>query len=407
MLNYNQHEGGENHPENPATIVSEESVVLHDPVRNGYLFLGWYDSDLYLNQITVLPEGTTSSVAVYAKWEIIVYTINYGLDGGENHSINPDTYTVNDSVSLMSPTKDGYLFTGWFYDQELSIGPISTIPRGSTGNIDVYARFLKIYSIEYDPNGGINSEFNPIAYTVDDELVLYPAERTGYDFVGWEYNGEIIDTISGLAGNILLKAVWDITHYVITYNTYGGTVLDPLSYTILDEIIFVGAEKEHYVFDGWYFDPDFEGEAVEKIEAGSVGDIELYAKYSLFEYPIVYHLNGGKNNENNPQTYNITDEIVFRAPQKNEFKFLGWYEEPEYENLIAGIGVGSYGELHIYARWEIKTYSIIYNSLFDGENHPNNPSTYTTEDEFEFLPAQREEYMFRMVCVDIRNDDSN
>lgn len=394
IYNYNQHEGGENHPENPATIVSEESVVLHDPVRNGYLFLGWYDSDLYLNQITVLPEGTTSSVAVYAKWEIIVYTINYGLDGGENHSINPDTYTVNDSVSLMSPTKDGYLFTGWFYDQEFSIGPISTIPRGSTGNIDVYARFLKIYSIEYDPNGGINSEFNPIAYTVDDELVLYPAERTGYDFVGWEYNGEIIDTISGLAGNILLKAVWDITHYVITYNTYGGTVLDPLSYTILDEIIFVGAEKEHYVFDGWYFDPDFEGEAVEKIEAGSVGDIELYAKYSLFEYPIVYHLNGGKNNENNPQTYNITDEIVFRAPQKNEFKFLGWYEEPEYENFIAGIGVGSYGELHIYARWEIKTYSIIYNSLFDGENHPNNPSTYTTEDEFEFLPAQREEYMF-------------
>ena len=41
------------------------------------------------------------------------YNIFYNLNGGTNHSDNPDSYTILYGVTLKDPSKTGYIFTGW------------------------------------------------------------------------------------------------------------------------------------------------------------------------------------------------------------------------------------------------------------------------------------------------------
>ena len=44
----------------------------------------------------------------------IAYTIAYDLAGGTVATPNPTTYTaLSDAITLVNPTREGYVFTGW------------------------------------------------------------------------------------------------------------------------------------------------------------------------------------------------------------------------------------------------------------------------------------------------------
>jgi hypothetical protein len=50
----------------------------------------------------------------YAEWSgADLYHITYILNGGDNHVMNPDYYTVDDFVQLRDPYRNGYTFGGW------------------------------------------------------------------------------------------------------------------------------------------------------------------------------------------------------------------------------------------------------------------------------------------------------
>lgn len=64
-----------------------------------------------------MPAGDAEITAEFAP---IVYSISYFLDGGENNEENPDTFTVEDGrIYLHEPTKEGYNFICWYYDEEM------------------------------------------------------------------------------------------------------------------------------------------------------------------------------------------------------------------------------------------------------------------------------------------------
>ena len=46
------------------------------------------------------------------------------------------------------PTKDGYLFDGWFSDENCTNGnQVTTIDKGSTGDKTLYAKWTPLYSV--------------------------------------------------------------------------------------------------------------------------------------------------------------------------------------------------------------------------------------------------------------------
>lgn len=105
--------------------------------KEGYEFDGWY-TDISLDPESIVDEAITGSITLYAKWNIINYTITYHLDGGSNHLDNPSSYTILDEVVLKTPSKEGYIFSGWLIDND-SNKAITQINLGSKGNLSLHA----------------------------------------------------------------------------------------------------------------------------------------------------------------------------------------------------------------------------------------------------------------------------
>ena len=189
--------------------VEEDNVTLRpltDPTRNGYEFVDWdYD----------FARSVTKDTVITAEWKIITYRITYELNGGEITG-NPSTYTVEDSVTLLSPQKDYYDFVGWNDDGK--------IEKGSTGDKVFTAEYTPtVYHITYDCGKG-NGTDNETTYTVEsDTITLSDGYYINADFMGWALDGEPITEIShGSHGDITIVAVWnmyDVTLELVTNGT--------------------------------------------------------------------------------------------------------------------------------------------------------------------------------------------
>ena len=91
--------------------------------------------------------------------------------------------------------------------------------------------------------------------------------------------------------------------YSITYHLDGGTnnVDNPASYTKNDEFPLRAPSKEGQVFDGWFGNSEFSGEAVTKIAKGTTGKKEFWAKWVAENESVAYkveHLQQNAENEN-------------------------------------------------------------------------------------------------------------
>ena len=128
------------------------SLVLEpqSPMKTGYVFAGWY-LDSGLTTFYIFDTISDEDITLYAKWDLIYYTITYELDGGINIG-NQSNYTIEtETIILNESIKDGYTFSGWYDNLEFDNDPITEITSGSTGNIVLYAKWtVNQYSIYYE-----------------------------------------------------------------------------------------------------------------------------------------------------------------------------------------------------------------------------------------------------------------
>lgn len=175
--------------ENPVEYTSDtDTFTLNNPVMDGYRFTGWTGSNGTTPEETVtISKGTTKNLEYTANFELINYELTYDLDGGtiSPADANPNTYTYNDTITLINPTKRGYHFEGWTGTGISSLTDTVIIPLNSIGNRSYTAHFaIETYDIDYILNGGI-VENNPDEYTVNDAVTLNNPTKEGYTFDGW------------------------------------------------------------------------------------------------------------------------------------------------------------------------------------------------------------------------------
>ena len=77
--------------------------------------------------------------------DILKHSITYYLDGGVNSPSNPDSFTVEDEIFFQFASKDGFAFLGWF---DKDGNPITSIEKGTNKDIELYARWADIFTIE-------------------------------------------------------------------------------------------------------------------------------------------------------------------------------------------------------------------------------------------------------------------
>ena len=136
---------GTNHPDNPESYnVLSGEITFKEPTRETYQFLGWFTSSDYTTPITgINPSEVKGPIELYAKWEKIVirYTISYELSGGELPEEIPTSFTSLEEVLLPIPTRESYVFEGWFTNPEFTGDPVAKIEVGTEGNQVFYAKW--------------------------------------------------------------------------------------------------------------------------------------------------------------------------------------------------------------------------------------------------------------------------
>lgn len=143
QITYNLN-GGKNNKKNPKTYkITSKTIKLSNPSKKGYVFKGWYCDKKCTKKVTSIKKGSTGKVTLYAKWAKEKYTITYKLNGGKNNKKNPKIYTITSKmIKLAAPTRKGYVFKGWYRDKKCT-RKVTSIKKGSTGKITLYAKWKK------------------------------------------------------------------------------------------------------------------------------------------------------------------------------------------------------------------------------------------------------------------------
>ena len=379
--------------------VESEAFQLPTPVRTGYIFLGWTGEGITEPQKTIeMPQGSTGDRTYTANWQVIEYTITLlDMDGaGTSEAL---VYTVEQPVTLPTPTREGYAFLGWTVNSDMAPQLTVVLPQGSIGNRTYTANWeLTGYTITMDLNGG--SGETALLYTViDDDFALPTPTRNGYEFVGWRGEGITTPQTSvkipkGSTGNKAYTANWKVIEYTITLDTNGGPVVSPIKYTVEDSFTLPYPLRPGYEFAGWTLDGSGMLPSTPLIiYPGTTGDLHYKAEWRLAEYTINMDLNGGSGKEK--VVYTITDEdFELPTPTRNGYEFVGWTgERITMPQTSVKIPKGSTGNKAYTANWKVIEYTII--TLLEGGNAGSSGAyVYTVEETFTLPTPTRTGYTF-------------
>ena len=304
------------------------------PTRTGHTFTGWY-KDLACTQPWDFDDWVTGDMTLYAGWRANSYTLSFDTAGGS--AIGPITQDYGTTINApAAPTKTGYIFTGW------SPALPATMPAE---NLTVTAKWtINQYTITFDTAGG--SEIAPITQDYGTDLAA-PADptKTGYTFTGWE--PELPATMP--AKNITVAAQWSINQYTITFDTAGGSAIDPITQDYGTTINAPAAPtKTGYTFTGW-------SPAIPVTMPAE--NVTVTAQWRINSYTVSLDPNGGRVSPDALSVTYLTPYGSLPTPVRSDYRFDGWYLGDE---KIEAQTVMSQASPHtLTARWTFQPSAIV------------------------------------------------
>ena len=389
------------------------------PVRDGYVFGGWYYDNTCTHAVDFsqpLLSDASNFVVLFAKWTEApsnVLDVTYSANGGQFADGNNVMLGQTDSNGIarqpLAPTRDGYVFAGWYYhsdgtDQVDFNQPIV----GGGDHVTLFAAWTpvkqdKTVEILYVANGGTFFDGNETMQGVTDtdgiaRLPLQPT-REGYDFLGWSYDRDGNDPVDFTkaivagSGHATVYAQWKQNNEkTVLYVANGGVFADGNEtmegVTDSDGVARqpLAPTREGYTFTGWTYDAagtepvDF----TKPIQGGGqhATFFAQWAELANNEKDVLYVANGGVFADGNEVLQGVTDgDGVARqplAPTREGYTFAGWtYDSKgtdpvDFDNPL--VGGGKHATL--YAQWnaveEDNSIDVLYvangGTFFDGSD---------------------------------------
>ncbi len=190
--------GGVNASSNPASYnIESGTIVLADPTREGFIFLGWYDAEQSGNRVTEIKAGSTGRITLYARWQANTYTVDFVLNGGTMKNME-QIVVAGGTVAFEEPTRENYLFMGWFTDAACTQRYDFSTPV--TGDLTLYAKWrLSVIS-------GTASDGTIVTITSDDGF----DDGTTIRFTEVTDETTLSEAAGSLAENMTLARLFDI-----------------------------------------------------------------------------------------------------------------------------------------------------------------------------------------------------
>ena len=305
-----------------------------DPTREGHYFLGWY-KDSACTQPWDFRDWVTEDMTLYAGWRILNYTITFNTAGGS--AIDPITQDYGTTINApAAPTKTGYTFIGW--DKTIP----ATMPAG---DMTITAQWsINQYTLSFDTAGG--SAIDPITQDYG-TTINAPADptKTGYTFTGWDKT--IPATMP--AGDMTITAQWSINQYTLSFDTAGGSAIDPITQDYGTTINAPAAPtKTGYTFIGW---------SPELPATMPAHNMALTAQWRINSYTVTLDPNGGRVSPDALSVTYLTPYGSLPTPVRSDYRFDGWYLGDE---KIEAQTVMSQASPHtLTARWTFQPSAIV------------------------------------------------
>lgn len=367
--------------------VESETIQIPNPIKEGYIFLGWQSNDdNTFKKDYEISKGTIGDIELTANYQPITYIINYHSSGGTG-TMESSRIKYNNRLNLSKNkfTKEGYIFKGW-----------STEENGDV----VYADEQQIYNLSNKDNDIINlyatweiiklnvKYYNLFDVLLKEEAVDYGSKAQapedpfieGYTFNGW---GEIEEPIKN---DTIFKAQYSINDYVVEYNLNVGNSndLNEIHYNIESESFNLPKPtRVGYTFLGWTGTNGLKPEIEVNIPKSSIGNKSYKANWLANDYNVSLNANGGSISTSNVKiTYNSLYGII-PEPTRTGYTFNGWY----YSNdLIEESTIMQKDYDHeIKAKWMPINYRISYN--LDGGSMSSQVTSYNVETATFTLPS--------------------
>ncbi|MBQ8298477.1 MAG: InlB B-repeat-containing protein [Clostridia bacterium] len=379
----------------PAPQAKTENVIMkitnQEPLRNGYVFLGWNEnatetiatykpgSEFTLNKNTVL-------YAIWTTDENRTYSVMYNANGGDGAPEGAENLTGEYIISTEVPKRAGYGFEGWSTDSKAAT---ATYHAGDTitlsENLVLYAvweRGTKTVLVTVEPEGAGTVTGNG-ARLAGGEVYISTTPAQGYTFKNWTVKSGGINlanttttstTFTMPDNDVELVANYEINGLTVKYNgNKGSTITKTEVVEYGGEIIVTTLEpiRHGYDFVGWALSQDAKEPQYHAGDAYPVlQNTVFYAVWAehVETYTITYNLNGGTGNKNGgiglfaPQIKSQGGTIQVPTggtdePYRKDFVFKGWSLAEESDEVVLKPGDTYYKDedLELFAVWKDET----------------------------------------------------
>ena len=225
------------------------------PRYKGYFFRGWYDEQWGGRQYGdedgrgTYTYDKTEDCTLYALWEEApLCTVTFNPNGGTLTGAETCQEKQNERIQrpYEEPIREGYYFRGWYKDADCT--QMWDFDDPIPGNMTLYAGWdILSYVIRVRLENGeqdiiINQNYGTPVTVPDDPT------REGYTFIGWD-----IPFPAKMPAKITtITAQWTINQYTITFDTAGGSEIDPIEQDYDTAITAPdNPTKEGYAFIDW------------------------------------------------------------------------------------------------------------------------------------------------------------
>jgi uncharacterized repeat protein (TIGR02543 family) len=380
------------------TITDNVVTKPIDPVRQGFVFKGWYFDTGRCDAETYLADSTAESNEAFCPDEAKV----------------PDTGFWGEPMSSAELTGPAGLFT-------TAIAGLDdpTIYNHTENSLSLYARWeyadITVPVFLNKDGSTLNDDSNPANF-VHKFMSLPPSPgtpvATGFDFVKWQYKilasssdpNNVVDYTFGttpwprVASE--MRAVWTEHTYSLSFNANLGTYTSD-AVSNMPQTVGVAynstatyptvPSRPGFTFEGWYTDAAAStpfcfvndprsgvGQACED-NAGTQmppNDLPLYAKWSIKAYNVQFDLNTqGRSGQPNPTSVNnvayhstITEPVladVQSTYSPHGYEIEGWYKtydgstfSDKWEFSTSTVGIGGHT---LYAKWKAMPQNVAFN----------------------------------------------
>ena len=321
--------------------------------------------------------------------------LTFKVDGVDYATIS----TSGDEVIKMpeNPTKDGFVFDGWFWDEGTWQRPFtanSLLDTPLSSDMSVYAKFTanadasptgtEIRANLFTQNGEVYSTVVPnrdSVFSFNDKIrvadgatwALYDNIRCVNEIISRATEieaGDNIFYVLVINGNERRQYTFNVRRrpiYTVNFKSDGPHIASQQVEEGNLATEPIGVTRDGYEFDGWSY--DFSQPIMSYTEIG--------VRWKAIDYDISYSLDGGEFKTDYAGKYTIENEIKLATPEKLGYDFAGWYENGK-TTPTAKIAKGTFGNKAFTAKWNAHEYDINY-VLGGGTNSPSNPTKYTIE----------------------------